>query len=307
MTCAAFCWLASSAASVKLPGAVWRARFEQGLILTIETAGSESRSVAVVRDRTGQELFRTPPAPEAGVYEIRDLTLCGPRCLAVSVFFAPAPGQGTSAILYHSIDVPDESPRTVRTGDRVCRRIAGEPGGGLWCLGPDLRQQATGGDYPLVIRVDRDGKQAGTFLSSRLYPEPFQRSAAGEPALLCAKPGEALVWLPASLSLVQLDAASDHAPPAELPFRLSGRSRPTFALTGSGAAFALLPDVPPQMEESFATPYRLYRRASPIAPWTIVPGPGNYSRATELIGWDNGRIVVWNRSDHEVEWLQPSH
>ena len=282
---------------------MWRARYEQGLILTIEEGQRAGRPVAVVRNRAGKELFRSQPARESGVYELRDLTLCGPRCLAVSAFYAPAPGQGTSAIFFYAIDTPGARSRAVPTGDRVCRRLAGEPGGGLWCLGPDLRKQATGGEYPLVRRFSPEGKIAGEFLSSGPFAEPLRRAASGEPALECGRAGEALVWLPAASLLAVVDAAAGNAPAIDLPVRLRGRSRPTFAVTALGTTFALLPHVPPGEEENLGTRYRLFRKERASNRWAAVAAVGDRPRGTELIGWDRGELVLWNRTLREVEWV----
>lgn len=284
-------------------------RYGAGIVLLQEQT-SEGDSVRIL-DRRGTTLRVLFPTRILRRSRVHDMTVVDSSTVAVSV---STPGTLGPAVQQIIVFPQSGEPHSIDTGKAVCYLIASDGHGGFWCLGPSLDSPATRAkDPPLLSHWDQRGARIGAYLPKSSLPaldhpdettvEPYQTSDIGPPQLLPAGPGRLVAWLPLHGIFAVVDAHTDRVERRTMPVPRAGRATISFAISPAGTRYALLPDRPHGAEETFLTPYLLYRSRTETA-WEKVPHVPPLSRSSYLLGVDKDSLVVWLRAERRVRWIQ---
>ncbi len=227
--------------------------------------------------------------------EIKDYTLDEQGTLVVSMGVEHSLGRSSRLAGFYP---RQGEPRIIELEDVICLKVAAEPGGGVWCLGPgfgeELLHRISGpanGHWELMPKktVPLVGNAGGQELTA------FDPGAVGVAVLTAPEAGRLVAFLPNSEAVFEIDTRTGKVERHELPFRARGRSFVTVAASPA-AIHALLPLIH-EGEEQLTTPYGLFRWANG---WRRV-GTRTWPRGTTLLGADENAVRVWNRTAQRVE------
>ncbi len=283
----------------------------------------------VVRDRKWGEVYRAIPGkdfPNTFSFTLMGAALSKGGLLAISGNAWSERGESAEVIGIYDLRQKTLS-RIVRTSPVLCVGIEFDPAGDLWCVGSDVDARRSGlMTYDLVYRYAPDGKQLSrgisrSSISSARAPETDK--AKGDCRVFFSPTGETVVWVPAVDTAVVAGRDAREIRRWQ-PAKYGSEVTYTFAATGNGRLFALLP---PASENGIRdSRYRLHELvgsvgqnergraamsgASDIAQttWQLVGGASGRhfaGRSTELVGMDGQRPVIWDRSAGRIEWLDP--
>ncbi len=273
-----------------------------------------------LRNLDWTENFRAAPgeqSPEITSFSITSGAI-GPRLqVAVAGRMASLGGE-TAAVIVIYDSARRRAPRVMKTSPILCSEIAFDPKGDLWCLGTDLEARKAGDQsYPMIYRYSSLGSVVAKGVprnSIKASASPELDSSKGSPRIFFGIDGRPLVLFPIVDMILELgsDAREADRWQAYVPY---SRVNYTAATTGEGRLIGLLPTAPASGIDDKR--YRLHELVTPpnsasnkASRWTLLVHSAAASFAgfsNELVGIEESRPVIWNRTDGRLIWLPSVH